>query len=495
MKHSASALALLAAALLAACPGPLWAEAQGGTAAGAVYRVPVEGFIGDGLAYFVGRSVKAAKKAGAGLIVFEITTNGGAVDAALDICTHIGEAAPVKTVAFIKNRAWSAGAIIAVSCERIYMRDDSTIGSAQPVTLDPKGGGSAALGEKHVSAVRAQFRTLAERNGYNPDLAAAMVDKDIALTLIKVDGKEQIVRTDKLDYLKTQAEKAKQELEVVETLIDKGKLLNLSAKQALDYGFVSGVVRNLDEVLSAYGLAGQPTQLMGKDWAEVLVSFVSHPAVSGLLMALGGLGIWMELKTPGFGLPGALGLAAFVLLFGSHHLLGHANLSEMLLFLTGLVLLGVEVFVIPGFGIVGIAGILCLGVSLVLAMQGFTLPSPDQPWQMDRSVESALTVMVSMSLFLVVSLAVLAYLPLTSRFNPLVLKSTEAKDAGYVSVRPEEKALVGKRGVSISTLRPSGRADIDGLTIDVVTEGDFVDPGQQLEVVRCEGNRIVVRPV
>ena len=461
---------------------------------GSVYRVPIEGFIGPGLAYFVKRSVQEAKDTSATHMVFEINTNGGGVDPAIEICEHIGSAAPVKTVAYVAGRAWSAGALIAISCDEIYMKRASTMGSAQPVTMGKEG--MEALGEKYVSALRAQFRSLAEEKGYHPEVAVAMVDKDIALTEIAVNGVKEIILADQVESRRKKAQEAKLSFEEVRKITEKGKLLNLSAKQALDYGFISGVVKDRPELLARVGVEPSRLVKMEADWTEALVRFVSHPAVSGILMMLGMLGIWMEFKAPGFGVPGTVGVACFALLFLSRFMLGHANAVEFGIFLLGLALLAVEIFVIPGFGVCGVAGIICIAVGLILSAERFTFPDPvAQPWDVDSMWNSALTTLISFFCFVVMAFFLLRLMPHTPVLRGLVLQHSESVAAGYVSSTASERELAGKTGVALSVLRPSGRAEIDGRVVDVVTEGDFVSPGQRLEVARVEGNRIVVRSV
>ena len=461
---------------------------------GSVYRVAIDGVIGPGLAYFVKRSVQEAKDTGAALMVFEINTNGGGVDPAIEICEHIGSATPVKTVAYVAGRAWSAGALIAISCDEIYMKRASTMGSAQPVTIGKEG--MEALGEKYVSAVRAQFRSLAEEKGYHPEVAVAMVDKDIALTEIAVNGVKEIILTDQVESRRKKAQEAKLSFEEVRKITEKGKLLNLSAKQALDYGFISGVVKDQQELFAKVGIEPSRLVKMEADWTEALVRFVSHPAVSSILMMLGMLGIWMEFKTPGFGVPGTVGVACFGLLFLSRFMLGHANAVEFGIFLLGLALLAAEIFVIPGFGVCGVAGIICIAVGLILSAEKFTFPDPvTQPWDVESIWNSALTTLISFFCFIVTAFFLIRFMPHTPVLRGLVLQHSETVAAGYVSSTASERELIGKAGVALSVLRPSGRAEVDGHVVDVVTEGDYVDAGQRLEVARVEGNRIVVRSV
>ncbi len=456
-----------------------------------VYVVPIKDFIGPGLAYFVKRSVQQAKDAGAGLIVFEINTPGGSVATMLEICKHIDSARPIPTVAFISGQAASAGSLISIACDRIYMAAHGTIGSAQIITEGGTGGKPQALGEKYVSYMRATFRAWAEKKGHNPDIAAAMADRDIELTQVLIDGKEQILTGDEFNIAKRKAEKEAKDFEVERLIIAKGKLLNLSAQEALGLGFIEGIASSTEEVIAACGVRNPQVTKTQPDWTESYVRWVSHPAVSGLLMMVGLLGVWMELKSPGFGLPGVVGIACFAIMFLSRFMLGHADAIELLVFLLGFVLLAVEIFVIPGFGIVGVAGIGCIFIGLLFSMQDFTIPT--KPWDVEIMWENVLTIMVSMAAFMVVAACLLRFLPNMPILNRLIRHEVELATAGYVSSRPEEKDFVGKTGVAQSDLRPAGRAEVEGQILDVMTEGDYIDAGQRIEVVKAEGNRLLVR--
>ncbi len=458
-----------------------------------VYVAPIRGFIGTGLAYFVKRSVSEAKRAGAGLIVFDIDTPGGSLAVMVEICKHIDEAAPIPTVAFISGQAASAGSGITIACDRIFMAGHATIGSAQVITTGGPGGKPEALGEKYVSYMRATLRAWAQKKGHNPDIAAAMADRDIELKEVLIDGQRKILNAEQFLLAKQRAEQEAQDFEVVRTIIAKGKLLNLSAQEALDLGFIDGIADTLEEVVAKCGVKNPTIVKIQTDWTETFVRWVSHPAVSGLLMMIGLLGLWMEFKTPGFGVPGIAGLTCFAILFLSRFMLGHAQVLEMLVFLLGVALLALEVFVIPGFGVTGLAGLACIVLGLLLTAQDFTIPRA--PWDVDIMWENVLTIMLSGLGFIVAACTILRFLPDMPLLNRLILQSAEKVEEGYVSSREEEKQLVGKIGVAVSVLRPSGRVEIDGEVIDAMSQGDYIENGQRVEVVRAEGNRVLVRQV
>ena len=290
-----------------------------------VYRIPVTGTIENGLAPFIARSLREAAEAGAKAAILDLDTPGGRVDAAERIVDAVrGSSIPVY--AFVNPRAFSAGAMIALATKGIYMVPGGVMGAATPVD----GGGTKAP-EKYVSAMRAEFRALAEANGLDPRIAEGMVDETIDIPGVKPAG----------------------------------QLLTLSTSEALQVGFAKAEVRDLDGVLEAVMLDGSQLVTADPNWAELLVRFFTHPMVSPLLLSLGMLGLIFEIKSGAFGLGGLVSLASLGLFFGSHLLLGLAGWEEVLLLGIGLIALGVEVFLLPGFGVAGIVGIVLITGSML----------------------------------------------------------------------------------------------------------------------------------
>jgi membrane-bound serine protease (ClpP class) len=306
--------------------------------------------------------------------------------------------------------------------------------------------------EKTVSYVRKEFRATAEARKRPPLIAEAMVDADV-----EIPG-----------------------------LIQKGKLLTLTTEEALKHKIADYRAENIDTVLERLSLAGAEVRKVSPNWAEDLVRFLTNPVVSSLLMTVGLLGIILEIRTPGFGVPGVLGIASLALFFWGHWLVQLAGWEEMLLVGSGLALLVLEVFVIPGFGLAGVLGIgaLLAGLSLSLVGGGAT-------WEF--VFQAVGRVIISILLALVASLVMLRFLPRLPFGRRLILETGLAAGEGYASAPAGDSNWLGKGGTAVSALRPAGIADIDGERVDVVSDGEFIDSGARIVVTRVDGNRIVVR--
>jgi membrane-bound serine protease (ClpP class) len=412
-----------------------------------VYRISVSGVVENGLAPYVARSLREAQAAGAVAVYLDIDTPGGRIDAAERIADAV-RASRIPVYAYVNPRAYSAGALIAISSNGIYMRPGAVIGAATPV--DGQGGRAP---EKMVSAMRAEFRALAEQRGLDPTLAEAMVDESV-----EIPG-----------------------------VVRKGQLLTLSTSEAVRLRFAKGAAADETALLAAIGHPGAQVISTETNWAEGIVRFLTNPLVSPLLLSLGILGLVFEIKTGAFGLGGLLSLVSLGLFFGSSLILGLAGWEEVLLLGLGLMALAVEVFVIPGFGVAGIVGILAIVASMVLAMMGGYPTTGD--------VAQALAVLGA-SLFITAAViyAWLRHLPNSGRFSGLLLKGAGYRDAGFTTA-PSRPELVGRDGTALTDLRPSGTARIGEERLDVVTEGEYVAQGSRVQVVRSDGFRHVVRAV
>ena len=416
-----------------------------------VFVAPIEGVIDLGLAPFVQRVLDEATAAEAKAVILNINTFGGRVDAAVLIRDALLNS-KVLTVAFINKRAISAGALISLASEKIAMADGGTIGAATPVQIGLPGSPAQPVEEKTVSYMRKEFRATAEQRNRPPLIAEAMVDADVE----------------------------------VPDLVKKSKLLTLTTKEALQADIADFQANSLAAVLQSVNLADAEIRYASETWAESLVRFLTHPVVSSLLMTVGILGIMLEMRMPGFGVPGALGLISLALFFWGHGLVQLAGLEEFLLVGLGLILVGLEIFVIPGFGIAGILGIMALmgGLGLSLIGTGAT-------WDFMLSAlgQVALSILVA----IIAALIVLRYFPRLPFGRRLILETNLQAQEGYESSPPEDHRWLGKQGIAVSDLHPSGIARFDRERVDVVSDGTFIDAGQPLEVVRIDGNRVVVR--
>ena len=429
---------------LAALAGP-WQLVQ--AQAPAVYRITVSGVVENGLAPYVARSLLEAEAQGAVAAILDMDTPGGRIDAAERIADAVrGSRIPVY--AYVNPRAYSAGALIAIASNGIYMRPGAVIGAATPVD-----GQGVKASEKMVSAMRAEFRSLAEQRGLDPKLAEAMVDENVEIPCV----------------------------------VRKGQLLTLSTNEAVRLGFAKGQVADESELLTAIGHPHAQIIAAEPNWAEGVVGFLTNPLVAPLLLSLGILGLVFEIKTGAFGIGGILSLVSLSLFFGSSLILGLAGWEEVLLLGLGAIALAVEIFILPGFGVAGVLGVLAIVTSMVLAMIGRHPSTGD--------VAQALAVLgASLFITLAVIYAWLRHLPNSGRFSGLLLRGAVHKSQGFVSA-PNRGDLVGRDGVAVTDLRPSGTARVGEERLDVVTEGEYVPQGSRVLVVQSDGYRHVVRAV
>jgi len=413
-----------------------------------VVRVPVTGTVEMGLAPFIERVVEEAEAAGADAVVLDIETQGGRVDAALRITSAVGRAR-VPVYAFVNMYAYSAGAMIALSAERVLMREGAVMGAATPVD-----GSGTKASEKMVSAMRAQMRAMSEARGLDPAVAEAMVDEEIALPGVA----------------------------------EAGKLLTVTTQAAVDLGYATAVA-DWDGVLAALELEEPDVAVASVNWAERIVRFFTNPVIAPFLLSLGFLGLLVEIKTAGFGLAGTAGLISLALFFGAHLLIGLAGAEDVILVGVGAVLVLVEILVVPGFGIFGIAGILALLAGLVMAQVG---SMPDRgDFVQAGSVLLAAMVLVSMTAW-----SLLRSLPGSWRLrrSGVILGESTDRDEGYTSAEVRSE-LVGQEGVAITDLRPAGVGLFGDERVDVVSESEWIEEGTRIRVMSAEGYRHVVRPV
>jgi len=423
-----------------------------------VYVIPIRGVIDLGLSSFVRRAVREAKEKEAQCIILELETFGGRVDAATEIRDALFEG-DINTIAFVNRRAISAGALISLACRHIVMAPGSTIGAATPVVMAPGATKTQPTDEKTISYVRKEFKATAERNNHPTTLAEAMVDPDVE----------------------------------IKGVIEKGKLLTLTTEEALKLKLAEHKVSKIGEILTLYGLEKGQVVRTSTTWSEKLVRFLTHPVVSGLLLTFGLLGIFFELRMPGWGVSGTIGLVCLALFFGAQYMVGLAQWIEPVLFLLGGVLLALEILVIPGFGIAGVSGVLLIVASLFLSLvKG---PLPKTPVDISRLLQATYVVAASLiATFLVATLS-FRFMPKFPLLSKLILTSEEKREKGFRSAPVELEKFIGKQGMTLTMLRPVGKAQFGDTILDVVSEGELIEKGKQVKVMKVEGNRIVVSEV
>lgn len=413
-----------------------------------VVRVPVAGDVEMGLAPFIERALDEAATAGAAAVVLEIETPGGRVDAAERITAAISRA-EVPVYAYVNMHAYSAGAMIALSAERVLMRVGSVMGAVTPVD-----GSGTKASEKMVSAMRARMRALAEARGLDPAIAEAMVDEELA----------------------------------IEGVVEGGKLLTLTTGEAVRLGYAE-VVADWNGVLEAIGLVGAEVVDAEVNWAERIVRFFTNPVIAPFLLSLGFLGLLVEIRSSGFGLAGAAGLLSLSLFFGAHLLVGLAGAEDLIIVGVGIVLIGIEVFLVPGFGVFGVLGILAVLGGVFMAQIG-NLPTQSDLARASGVLSAAIILVFVTAWFFLQSM----FGSWRLRRSGVILPDTTDRDEGYTSadIRTD---MEGAEGVAITDLRPAGVGLFGDERMDVVSESEWIEEGTRIRVLSAEGYRHVVRAI
>jgi membrane-bound serine protease (ClpP class) len=427
-----------------------------------VYTIPIHDQIEPALLYVIRRGITEADKADAAAIVFMIDTPGGRVDVTRDIIDLIRDiTVPVYT--FVERDAYSAGAIIALATPTIYMAPGSVIGAATPILMSPGGGVqdlNEDVGEKMKSGVAAMVRSAAEQGGHDPDLAEAMVRREVEYSI----GTNVISKA--------------------------GELLTLTASEA--EGILSeGTVKDLDALFEAVGISNAEILKLEITPAERLARVIA--AIAPILLMIGLGGIYLEIKTPGLGLPGIGGAIALALFFFGHHIAGLAGMEDVILFMIGFALLFAEIFITPGFGLLGSSGIILILLSLLNAMSwqvpGEWLPAlSGSGATLQRALGNLSLGMLGTAIF---AMAAGRYLPKSRMTQPLVLGSSTSTDAGF-SASHDHSDLLNCEGTAEMNLHPAGRALLNGTRVNVITNGEFIGKGTTVKVVEVHGSRIVV---
>lgn len=435
-----------------------------------VYILPIREDVMSPLAYVVRRGVKEAMEAGAELLVLDMETNGGRVDVTEEIIEIIGRFNGT-TATYVNRKAFSAGAFIAVGTQKIYMAPQSVIGAAAPVMMVP-GGGIEKMPEsyesKMTSAVRALVRTSAEKNGHNVDVVEAMIDRSKELT---INGKVLNEKGSILTLTNVEAE---------ETHGDPARpLLSLGTKETVE------------EVIEELGFGGATIVRVVPMGAEKIAFFLNM--ISPLLLLVGFLGVYIEFKTPGFGIPGVVGLIGFGLYFLGGYVAGLAGMEWVAVFVFGLALIVLEIFVLPGVMFLGIGGVFLVLTSLIMAAIDWYPGMPMMP--SFSQVQAPLTdIFIAIGLLLVVVGLFGRKLLQTS----LARKLTSSAASGALStaaIDASTQSRLGMIGVSASRLRPGGKARFGEELLDVVSGAGMLEKGTRVRIVSHSGTDPVVEPV
>lgn len=439
--------------------------------AGKVYIVPIREDIMSPLVYVVRRGVKEAMEANADAIIFDMNTDGGSVAVTEEIIEIIGKFKGT-TITYVNDRAFSAGAFISAATQKIYMAPQSVIGAAAPIMMSPGGSGAEKLPDtveaKMNSAVRALVRTQAEKNGHNIDVIEAMIDKTKELT---IDG---------------------------EVLNKEGSILTLTDRQAAkEYGnppkplLSSGTVESMDALLEQLGYAGATRVEIKPTGAEKLGTWITK--IAPILLIIGIVGLYIEFKTPGFGLPGIIGITAFAIYFLGGYVAGLSAPGWVIVFIVGLILVMVELFIVPGTFIAGVTGAILMLVALVMGMVDMYPGAPALPSLPDLELPLRdLSIAVGISFVLALILA--RFLPKTTLFHQLV-SQTASGVSSVAALEAQQTARTGRTGVTISPLCPGGKARFGDELLDVITRGELVDKGRTVKIIGHTGSNAVVEEV
>jgi len=457
-----------------------------GSAKQKVYVLPVSGPVDPGMAAYIERNLNKYAKDPEALVILEMDTFGGRVDSALEIVDHITNIPKSKVISFVSKRAISAGALIALAADDLVMKHNTMIGDCAPIVMSAEG--PKMLGEKTQSPLRAKFRGLAKRNGYPELLSESMVSIDMEVyEIVFTNGKRTMDAVAYADMTPVEKERIVSR----KTIVAKGELLTMDNIEAEELGFSDMSVANIDEMLKARGVTDYGIIRIQESWSETFVRYIG--SIAQILMMIGLAALYLEYKSPGFGIFGIVGIGCLALVFLNQYLVGLADYSELMLLVIGILLLAVEIFVLPGFGIAGFAGLLTIGISLILMMQDFVIPDPSLPWELGLMLTNMLQVLVSFLLAFILTLFVFRYiLPRLSIGSRGPFLSNDLR-ASRVILSRNKGIQVGDVGRADSLLRPSGKVVIGKKRLDAVSVGEFIESGTPIEITKIDGNRIIVK--
>ena len=393
-----------------------------------------------GLYAFIGRAINEAEDINADALILDIKSPGGLVNAALDI-GELLESTDLKIIAHVNGYALSAAAFISLHADEIYMVQNGTMGAAQ--VIDSSGN---AAGDKAESAWTSAMIAVAKSKDRHPIYAEAMANPDVDLPKYRAGV---------------------------------GDLLTLTADEAVEVGYANGIANSLQEVLELANLADAEVTSLKPTFFENVVRFITNPIIIPILLSIASIGLVMELYSPGFGVPGTMGLSAIGIFFFGHLLAGLAGFEVIIMFVIGFILLIAEFFV-PG-GILGVVGGALMVMSLIFAGESVT--------------HMVLSIIIAMIIAIVGMVIIMRFFGKKLQvFNKLVLRDATTSEEGYVS-NENRIELIGKVGQTLTALRPAGVVQVDNERLDVVSEGTFIDAHKQVTIVKVEGSRIVVREI
>lgn len=416
-----------------------------------VYKFDIKEEIAPPVQRKTHNAFEEARNIKADLILIHMNTYGGMLDAADSIRTMILRS-KIPVYVFIDNNAASAGALISIACDSIYMTSGANIGAATVVDQSGK-----QLPDKYQSYMRSMMRSTAESKGRDPDIAQAMVDPRI----------------------------------YIEGVIDTGKVLTFTAKEAVKFDFCEGIAENIPEMLKIAGVEDYEIVEQSFSWTDNIIHLLINPFVSGILIMVIIGGIYFELQSPGIGFPIAASVVAALLYFAPLYIEGLAENWEIILFIIGVILIAVEIFAIPGFGVPGILGIIFILTGLTLSMTG-NMGLDFSGIELSGVVKSFFIVVISMFMSLILSFYFSKKIFTSTIFGHLALDSEQRKEQGFTSSNDSYKSMVGHTGEAYTVLRPAGKVKIGDDIFDATAEAGYIERGDKIRVTGYQTSQLFV---
>lgn len=459
--------------------------------------IDVQGSIFGAMQSYMFNRLDVAQRGGFDLIILRITSPGGGLDESLAIARRLSEIEWATTIAFVPEEAYSGAAILSLGCDRIYMQPRALIGDTGPIYFH--GGLFEHAEEKVVSALASSLHQLAAGKNRPGAVAEAMVDRKLVVheATNKKSGARTFLTTKDIEVVANQ-----EAYDIGAAIPESGqnRFLTVAGSRAVELMIAEGTFESERAMLEQLKI--DQLRTTRRTWVDQTVFVLNRPVVSGLLLVIGLIGLYVEFAVPGISIAALISLTCFALFFWSHALGGTSGWLEVMLFALGVGCLGVEIFILPGVGLFGLSGVVMILMALVMASQDFVLPQSTVQWTTLRNnLLIVLGAMGCLAVALGIHIAYFDSIPGLGRLRletPDVDPSAVSNGAASLASAPFSgyaSPVVGQQGIADSVLRPAGKVRFANEMVDVVTEGDFLDPGTHVEVVKREGNRVIVRRV
>ncbi|ERP31056.1 NfeD family protein [Chitinivibrio alkaliphilus] len=447
-----------------------------------VHHVTLTGMVDHSMEHLVTRALSQVEPEDT--LLLTVDSDGGRIDAALSIADAL-HTAPAYTLAYVQHRALSAAALISLACDSFAMTDGSTIGDSAPVMMSQEG--PQTLGEKIQSPLRAKMRAYAEHSGYPPLLAEAMVTENLRVYHLSYNDTHTFLSGAQYDRLD------REEQNRAELIVDETQLLTLTDREAYSFGFSLGSYASFSEFLSRRDIHVSGEEFT-PSWSERLASRIA--AFAPVLMALAMAALFIESRSPGIGIPGAVGAVLLLIVFSAQSLVGLAAHTELLIVVIGLTLLFVEAFILPGFGIAGILGLMSIAFAGVLSLQNFIIPDPELPWQEEIFLYnlSRMSYAFLVSLILVILFFKFVFPHVRRISSGIILESVMEGRNSDDTYATTLQSLVGKTGQVEQALRPTGTVRCGREIYDATSRGRYLDAGETVQIEGYSGRYLTVSP-